>query len=67
MIETESMKKMRYYKMLNECYKAAIDRLDPLADNFQNNFDELFTEQSDALEKYYVAAEEVRLQKNKRK
>lgn len=67
MKETESMKKMRYYKMLNECCEAAINRLDPMADNFQDSFDELFTEQSDALAKYFIAAEEVKLQNKKKK
>lgn len=66
MKETTSMKQMRYYKMLNECYAAAINRLDPMADNFQNDFDELFTEQSDASQKYWDAVDNVTLEKKRK-
>lgn len=67
MKETDAMKRMRYYKMLNECCAAAIYRLNPLDENFKNDFDELFIEQSDALQKYDAAIEEISLQRKKRK
>lgn len=46
----EASKKYSYLNLLMSCYESAINRLDPLNPEFNDNFDELFEKRYSCIE-----------------
>lgn len=58
MLWDEYKKKLNYMNLLYYCYRAAINRLDPLEQDFEAKFKKLFDEQYRIIEEINLITEE---------